>query len=197
MSVPIWASQGLWQGKGQVTGQDSALGTQDGGEGDRGQQEGSPALHLLGQVVDEAEAVALLLLLLPQHPLCQQEICGRDVVVAVGFQRPVWDQGSCMSTQGTYLEGPPEAFEGAPTLASHHSLLDGVPIRDVPAHHGLEDDLVLLLRHALVGGEGQQGAAGRGRVHPLQPRVALDLLQGCSLLRVPLQHPGDETGGKE
>lgn len=52
---------------------------------------------------------------------------------------------------------------------------------------------MLLLGHALVGGEGQQAAAGGGRVHPLQPRVALDLLQGGSLLRVPLQHPGDET----
>ena len=56
---------------------------------------------------------------------------------------------------------------------------------------------MLLLGHALVGGEGQQAAAGGGRVHPLQPRVALDLLQGGSLLRVPLQHPGDETGGEK
>lgn len=54
---------------------------------------------------------------------------------------------------------------------------------------------MLFLRHPLVRGEGQQAAAGGGWVHPLQPRVALDLLQRGSALRVPLQHPGDEAGG--
>lgn len=55
---------------------------------------------------------------------------------------------------------------------------------------------MLLLGHALVGGEGQQAVAGRGWVHSLEPRMALDLLQGGALLRVPLQHPGDETDGE-
>lgn len=74
--------------------------------------------------------------------------------------------------------------------------MDGIAVSDVAAGHGVEDDLVFLLGQAAVGGEGGGTVPCGGGVDPLQPGVVLDLLQGGTTRRVPLQHTGDQTGRK-
>lgn len=65
---------------------------------------------------------------------------------------------------------------------------DGFSIGDVSQHHALDDAVVLLFWQIFV--RHQWGAVfGSWRwVHPLKPCVALDLLQRCPPLWIPLKH---------
>lgn len=134
----------------------------------------------------------LLLLPLPQPPLCQQEVRGCDVVVLVGLQSPETVQ------TGPSDEGSASDSDAAETqvLGGRNILGDGVSVCYAPQHHALDDGAVLFLRQAAMGHQRRGQLGGRGRVHPLQPLVVLDLLQGRSLLWVPLQHVSDEAEGQ-
>ena len=69
----------------------------------------------------------------------------------------------------------------------------GLSVCDVPQHHALYDPVVLILRQALMRHQGGVELGGWGRVHPLQPGMALYLLQRRTALWVPLQHPAYQT----
>lgn len=77
-----------------------------------------------------------------------------------------------------------------------HVLGDGVSVCDGPQHHALDDGAVLLLRQAAMGHQRGGQLGGRGGVDALKPSVGPDLLEGRSLLGLPLQHPGYEAVGR-
>lgn len=73
-------------------------------------------------------------------------------------------------------------------FVSQALLDDGFSIGNVSQHHALDDAVVFLFWQIFV--RHQWGVVfGSWRwVHPLKPCVALDLLQRCSPLRIPLKH---------
>lgn len=70
---------------------------------------------------------------------------------------------------------------------------DGLSVCDVSQHHALDDAVVLFLRQVLVRDQGSVVLGCWGGVDPLQPGVALDLLQGSPSLGVPLKHTVYQT----
>ena len=79
----------------------------------------------------------------------------------------------------------------------HDSLHYGLSVGDVSQHHALDDAVVLLVRQVLVGHQGSVELGGWGGVDPLQPGVALDLLQGGPVLGIPLKHAVYQTKEEE
>lgn len=78
-------------------------------------------------------------------------------------------------------------------LPHAHLLNNGISVSNVSQHHALDDAIVFLLRQVLVGDQRSVIFGGWGWVNPLQPGVALDFIQGCSLLGVSLKHPVYKT----
>lgn len=75
----------------------------------------------------------------------------------------------------------------------HNLLHYGLSVGDVSKHHALDDAVVFLFRQVLVGDQGSIVLGGWGRVYPLQPGMALNLLQGGPSLRIPLKHTVYQT----
>lgn len=78
------------------------------------------------------------------------------------------------------------------------NLLDyGLPICNVSQHHALDDAVMFLLWQVFVRDQGSAILGGWGWVHPLQPGMALNLLQGGSLFGIPLKHAVYQTEENE